>query len=170
MYWSTWTNPKRSSATSSLGALGGKVVLSSPNFFRAIGFRDYHRACAVWATARNWKRLREKRAQMRVQPDVVRFDRMQPSLRNPHPVTTRSWQRMPPRNFSSTRGLRSAARGMHRSYVARLIDFLLNLGRGATSVSTRSRAKRCASGCIVRGSTEQCSPSCLIRPALHGLS
>src|SRR3989442_10913644 len=52
----------------------GRVVISSPNFFRVIGFRDYHpkmrRLANKWA---NWKRLREKRRQIREGRDTVRF-------------------------------------------------------------------------------------------------
>jgi len=63
---------------------GGNVVISSPNFFCAFGFRDYHpkmRGIAnKWA---NWKRLREKRRQMREEPDKVRFDRMTPIIKQP---------------------------------------------------------------------------------------
>lgn len=63
---------------------GGRVVLSSPNFFRVFGFRDYHvhmRGLAhKW---RNWRRLREKRRQMRTQPETVRFDRMTPIVKEP---------------------------------------------------------------------------------------
>ncbi len=65
-------------------AVGGKIVLSSPNFFRVLGFRDYHpKMRGVGNKLANWKRLREKRAQMRLAPDAVRFDRMQPIIKVP---------------------------------------------------------------------------------------
>lgn len=64
--------------------IGGKVVLSSPNFYRVLGFRDYHPrmrgVCNKW---RNWRRLREKRRQMRDDPGSVRFDRMAPIVKVP---------------------------------------------------------------------------------------
>lgn len=63
---------------------GGKVVLSSPNFFRAIGFKDYHhRMRGLGNKWRNLKRVLAKRSQMRSAPAEVRFDRMQPILKEP---------------------------------------------------------------------------------------
>src|SRR5437762_5383046 len=39
--------------------LGGRIVLSSPNFFRVLGFRDYHpRMRGLGNKWRNWMRLR----------------------------------------------------------------------------------------------------------------
>ncbi len=64
--------------------IGGRVVLSSPNFFRVFGFRDYHsKMRGIGNKLRNWKRLREKRAQMWRDPDAVRFDHMQPIVKEP---------------------------------------------------------------------------------------
>ena len=61
---------------------GGKIVLSSPNFFRVLGFRDYHpRMRGIGAKWRNWRRICEKRAQMKSAPAQARFDRMQPIAR-----------------------------------------------------------------------------------------
>jgi SAM-dependent methyltransferase len=61
---------------------GGRVVVSSPNFFRAIGFRDYHPRMRGLANKwRNWRRVLEKRRQMRLVPEQVRFDRMTPIIR-----------------------------------------------------------------------------------------
>ncbi len=63
---------------------GGHVVLSSPNFFRVFGFRDYHpRMRGVGNKWRNWKRLMAKRTQMLRDPDSVRFDRMTPIVKEP---------------------------------------------------------------------------------------
>jgi SAM-dependent methyltransferase len=63
---------------------GGRVVVSSPNFFRVIGLRDYHpRMRGLKNKWRNWRRLLEKRRQMRAAPDEVRFDRMTPIVKKP---------------------------------------------------------------------------------------
>ena len=63
---------------------GGRVVISSPNFFRVIGFRDYHPRMRGLANKwRNWRRLREKRRQTRTDPGSVRFDRMTPVVKEP---------------------------------------------------------------------------------------
>lgn len=64
--------------------IGGRVVLSSPNFFRVFGFRDYHpRMRGVGQKLKNWKRLQEKRALMKGSPEKARFDRMQPIVKEP---------------------------------------------------------------------------------------
>ncbi|MDE3067166.1 MAG: class I SAM-dependent methyltransferase [Verrucomicrobiota bacterium] len=63
---------------------GGRVVLSSPNFFRVIGFRDYHPKMRGLANKlRNWRRLREKRRQIKTAPQGVRFDRMTAIVKTP---------------------------------------------------------------------------------------
>ena len=46
---------------------GGRIILSSPNFFRAIGFRDYHpRMRGISNKYKNWQRLRAKRRQIAI--------------------------------------------------------------------------------------------------------
>lgn len=62
----------------------GRLVISSPNFFRVFGFRDYHpKMRGLGNKLANWKRLREKRRQMKSAPDEVRFDRMTPIVKEP---------------------------------------------------------------------------------------
>ncbi len=64
--------------------VGGRIVLSSPNFFRVLGFCDYHpRMRGVGQKWRNWRRLRQKRHQVRTQPASVAFDRMPPIVKEP---------------------------------------------------------------------------------------
>lgn len=63
---------------------GGTLVLSSPNFYRAIGFRDYHpRMRGLRNKWRNWRRLNTKRDQIAQDPAAVRFDRMTPIVKDP---------------------------------------------------------------------------------------
>lgn len=63
---------------------GGRIVLSSPNFLRAIGFRDYHpRMRGLPNKWRNLRRVLAKRRQMRREPDAVKFDRMTPIVKEP---------------------------------------------------------------------------------------
>jgi 2-polyprenyl-3-methyl-5-hydroxy-6-metoxy-1,4-benzoquinol methylase len=58
---------------------GGKIVLSSPNFMRVVGFRDYHpHMRGLRSKWRNWRRLCEKRLAMLAAPERVRFDRSTP--------------------------------------------------------------------------------------------
>lgn len=60
----------------------GRVVVSSPNFFRVLGWRDYHPTMRGLASKwRNLRRLLAKRRQMRRAPQQVRFDRMAPIVR-----------------------------------------------------------------------------------------
>lgn len=63
---------------------GGRVVISSPNFFRVLGWRDYHRSMrGLGNKRRNLRRLLAKRRQMKAGPDAVRFDRMEPVFKEP---------------------------------------------------------------------------------------
>jgi SAM-dependent methyltransferase len=63
---------------------GGRVVISSPNFLRVIGFRDYHpRMRGLGQKWANWRLLAAKRRQMRTAPETVRFDRMPPIVKVP---------------------------------------------------------------------------------------
>lgn len=63
---------------------GGRIVLSSPNFMRVLGYKDYHhRMRGIGNKWRNWMRLLEKRQQMKTAPASVRFDRMTPIVKEP---------------------------------------------------------------------------------------
>lgn len=62
----------------------GKLVLSSPNFLRVLGFRDYHpKMRGVKNKIKNASRLLRKCHEMRTQPDRVHFDRLMPVVRSP---------------------------------------------------------------------------------------
>jgi 2-polyprenyl-6-hydroxyphenyl methylase/3-demethylubiquinone-9 3-methyltransferase len=113
-------------------AVLGRIVLSSPNFYRVLGFRDYHpRMRGLGNKWRNWRRLQEKRRQMRTEPDSVRFDRMQPIIKNPFTpdddaiVATNALEM----EFFLTRaGCEVQSISCCDRYVARPLDLLLNLG------------------------------------------
>jgi SAM-dependent methyltransferase len=63
---------------------GGRIVVSSPNFLRVLGFRDYHqRMRGIRNKWRNFLRLRSKSRQMRDHPAEVRFERMTPVVKEP---------------------------------------------------------------------------------------
>ncbi len=65
-------------------APGGQIVLSSPNFLRAFGWRDYHpRMRGLGNKRRNFQALLDRRRQMRETPGVVRFERMTPIIKEP---------------------------------------------------------------------------------------
>ena len=111
---------------------GGRVVLSSPNFFRVLGFRDYHPKMRGFGNKlRNWKRLRQKRAQMKSQPDEVRFDHMVPIVKEPFTpdddaiVATNALEM---EFFLERAGCAVLRVECTDRYVAKPIDFLLNLG------------------------------------------
>ena len=65
-------------------APGGQIVLSSPNFLRVFGWRDYHpRMRGVGNKWRNFRALLARRRQMQESPDAVRFERMTPIIKEP---------------------------------------------------------------------------------------
>lgn len=65
-------------------APGGQIVLSSPNFLRAFGWRDYHpRMRGLGNKWRNFQALLARRRQMRERPETVRFERMTPIIKEP---------------------------------------------------------------------------------------
>ena len=110
---------------------GGKVVLSSPNFFRVLGFRDYHpRMRGIASKWRNWKRLLEKRRQMRAEPASVRFDRMTPIVKEPFTPDDDAIVATNPlemKFFLERAGCKVESVACTDRYVATPIDFLLNL-------------------------------------------
>jgi len=111
---------------------GGRVVLSSPNFFRVLGVRDYHpHMRGLGSKWRNWRRLLEKRRQMAADPDQVRFDHMTPIVKEPFTpdddaiIATNALEMefFLTRNGCAVERLECTDR-----YVAAPVDFLLNLG------------------------------------------
>jgi SAM-dependent methyltransferase len=111
--------------------LGGKIVISSPNFFRVFGFRDYHpRMRGIGNKFRNWQRLQAKRRQMREDPEKVRFDKMKPIVKEPFTpdddaiVATNALEM---RFFLERNGCTVERVECTDRYVAKPIDFLLNL-------------------------------------------
>ena len=112
--------------------LGGRITLSSPNFFRVFGFRDYHpRMRGLGRKWRNWQRLQEKRRQMRAAPDAVRFDRMPPIVKEPFTpdddaiVATNALEM---KFFLERAGCAVESVACTDRYVAAPVEFLLNLG------------------------------------------
>ncbi len=111
---------------------GGRITLSSPNFLRALGFRDYHPSMrGVGNKWRNWRRLRAKAALMRSAPDQVRFDRMTPIVRQPFQPDDDAIIATNPlemRFFLERAGCRVESVSCCDRYVAKTVDLVLNLG------------------------------------------
>lgn len=111
---------------------GGKIVLSSPNFYRVLGFRDYHpRMRGVSTKLENFRRLRAKRRQMRLAPDEVRFDRMKPIIKEPFSPDDDAIVATNPlemRFFLQRAGCRVEKVVCTDRYVAPWLDKLLNAG------------------------------------------
>ncbi len=112
--------------------VGGRIVLSSPNFFRVFGIRDYHpRMRGVGNKWRNWRRLQQKRAQMKSAPESVRFDRMPPIVKEPFTpdddaiVATNALEMQ---FFLERAGCEVESVSCCDRDVAKPVDFLLNLG------------------------------------------
>ncbi|MFT4692620.1 MAG: class I SAM-dependent methyltransferase [Verrucomicrobiia bacterium] len=110
---------------------GGKIVISSPNFLRTLGYRDYHyRMRGVANKFANLKRLIAKRSQMKSDPDSVRFERMEPVIReNFQPdddaiVVTNMLEMM---FFLQRNGCHIERNQCTDRYVHGLVDFCLNL-------------------------------------------
>jgi SAM-dependent methyltransferase len=113
-------------------APGGRIVLSSPNFFRCLGFRDYHpRMRGIGSKWRNWKRLREKRQQIQSQPDSVRFDHMPAIVKQPFTpdddaiIATNALEM---EFFLERAGCKVISVQCTDRYIAKPLDWLLNLG------------------------------------------
>jgi len=111
--------------------IGGRVVLSSPNFFRVFGFRDYHpKMRGIGNKWRNWKRLREKGRQIKTDPASVRFDRMKPIVKEPFTpdddaiVATNALEM---KFFLERSGCEVQSVSCTDRYVAKPIDLVLNL-------------------------------------------
>jgi SAM-dependent methyltransferase len=111
---------------------GGRIILSSPNFFRAIGFRDYHPTMlGLGNKLRNWRRLRAKRRLIATNPGAVRFDRMDPIVREPFQpdddaiVATNGVEMS---FFLEKNGCDVLSVACSDRYIAKPIDFALNLG------------------------------------------
>ena len=110
---------------------GGRLVISSPNFFRVFGWRDYHHKMRglrnKWL---NWRRLSAKRREMKQNPDAVRFDRMTPIVKEPFTpdddaiVATNAVEMA---FFLSRAGCDIEHVYCTDRYVAKPVDFLLNL-------------------------------------------
>ncbi len=112
-------------------AIGGRVVISSPNFFRVFGFRDYHAKMRGFGNKwRNWQRLSEKRRQMKSNPDAVRFDRMQPIIKEPFTpdddaiIATNALEM---KFFLERSGCVVESVACTDRYVPGMVEFLLNL-------------------------------------------
>jgi SAM-dependent methyltransferase len=111
--------------------IGGRIVLSSPNFFRVFGFRDYHpRMRGIANKWRNWRRLQAKRREIREVPESVRFDKMTPIVKEPFTpdddaiVATNALEM---EFFLERNGCKVERVECTDRYVAKPIDFALNL-------------------------------------------
>lgn len=111
---------------------GGRVVVSSPNFFRVFGFRDYHpRMRGVGNKWRNFRRLMAKRREMRSSPGTVRFDKMQPIVKEPFSpdddaiVATNALEMQ---FFLERAGCVVESVSCSDRDISKLVDLILNLG------------------------------------------
>jgi len=111
-------------------APGGKVVISSPNFLRVLGFKDYHPKMRGLANKwKNWRRLQEKRAQMATNPQSVRFDKMTPIVKQPFTPDDDAIVATNPLEiafFLERAGCEVMSVACTDRYVAKPLDFALN--------------------------------------------
>src|SRR4051812_12999375 len=111
--------------------IAGRLVVSSPNFFRVFGLRDYHpRMRGLRNKWRNWKRIRQKRTQMCADPAAVRFDHMTPIVKEPFTpdddaiIATNAVEM---RFFLERFGCKVERVECTDRYVSKPVDFILNL-------------------------------------------
>ncbi len=111
---------------------GGRIVISSPNFFRVIGWRDYHpHMRGLGNKWRNWQRLADKQRQIKNAPAQVRFDHMTPIVKQPFTpdddaiIATNAVEM---EFFLKRNGCVVERVECTDRYVAAPLDFLLNLG------------------------------------------
>ncbi len=110
---------------------GGRIVISSPNFFRVLGFHDYHpKMRGITNKFQNGRRLLEKCRQMKTAPNTVHFDRMTPIVKEPFTpdddaiVATNSLEIA---FFLRKCGCTIESISCTDRYVAKPVDFALNL-------------------------------------------
>jgi SAM-dependent methyltransferase len=114
-----------------VAAPNGRVIVSSPNFFRVLGFCDYHPKMRglsnKWC---NWRRLQEKRRLLKTKPDSARFDRMAPIVKEPFTpdddaiVATNALEIA---FFLERAGCAIESASCTDRYVAKPVDLILNL-------------------------------------------
>lgn len=111
---------------------GGKVVVSSPNFFRVLGFKDYHpKMRGVGNKWANFKRLMTKRKLMKGAFEHWRFDRMEPIVKEPFTPDDDAIIATNPleiAGFLRHYGCRIESVACTDRIVPPLVDFCLNLG------------------------------------------
>lgn len=109
---------------------GGRIVLSSPNFLRVLGFRDYHRSMRGFSNKiRNALKLWAKRRRMIRDPQSVRFDRMEPVVREPFQPDDDAIVATNPlemKFFLERNGCRVRSVSCADRYVARPVEIILN--------------------------------------------
>jgi len=110
---------------------GGRLVISSPNFLRVIGFRDYHpRMRGIANKMRNWKSLSKIRREIKEHPESVRFERMPPIVKevfSPDDDAIVVTNPLQMRFFLERYGCRIESVVCTDRYVHPLLDWLLNL-------------------------------------------
>jgi SAM-dependent methyltransferase len=112
--------------------INGRVVLSSPNFLRCLGFRDYHPRMRGLANKwRNFTLLRQKYFAMRTVPETVRFDRMSPIVREnfqPDDDAIVLTNPLEMKFFLERAGCLVQSVSCSDRYIPAPLDFLLNAG------------------------------------------
>lgn len=110
---------------------GGKLVISCPNFYRFIGWRDYHpRMRGLMNKFKNFIRLVQKWRQIRKDPDGMRFDRMVPVWKKPFEPDDDAVVATNPIELSffvERAGCVVEKLECTDRYIPKLLDFLLNI-------------------------------------------
>ena len=111
---------------------GGRVVISSPNFLRVLGLRDYHpRMRGLGNKLANARSLWRIRHRIRQAPESVRFERMEPIVREnfaPDDDAVVVTNPLQMRFFLERLGCRVLSVECTDRPVPRLVEWGLNLG------------------------------------------
>ena len=109
---------------------GGTLVISSPNFLRVLGLRDYHpHMRGLTQKLRNWRTLRAHQRLYARDPHAIRFEPLTPIVREPPQPDDDAIIATNPidlRHYLRTRGYAAIHTSCVDRPVPRLLEFLLD--------------------------------------------
>jgi SAM-dependent methyltransferase len=110
---------------------GGHILLSSPNFYRVIGFRDYHpRMRGFRSKWLNFKTILQFKKLLKTNPQAIHFEKMNPIIREkfqPDDDAIVATNPFHMRFFLEKAGCKILSISCTDRYMSKPFDFLLNL-------------------------------------------
>ncbi|MBX7157654.1 MAG: class I SAM-dependent methyltransferase [Verrucomicrobiae bacterium] len=109
---------------------GGHIVLSSPNFYRVIGFRDYHPKMRGFRSKwLNFKTILQFKKQIKTNPGAIHFETMTPIVRKKFQPDDDAIVATNPFHMSfflEKAGCKTLSISCTDRYMSKFLDFLLN--------------------------------------------